>query len=139
MIYSHSDLISLSGRNNASVTPIDLASCDLDTLGGRVAFLRLTKGWSGSRLGRECGFSQNTIWKLESNEIVEPSARLLWAVASALETTPEYLWAGQYDPDEAALIAAFRLLPAEQRPAVLRAAGVNGPPTQDQSTGKGRH
>lgn len=139
MIYSYSDLISLSERNNASVTPIDLDSCDLDTLGGRVAFLRLTKGWSGAHLGRVAEFSQNTIWKLESNEIAEPSARLLWAVASALETTPEYLWEGKYDPDEAALIAAFRLLPPEQRPAVLRAAGVKVPPMQDQSSGKGRH
>jgi transcriptional regulator with XRE-family HTH domain len=136
---SCADLISLSGRNNGAVTTIDLASCDLETLGGRVAFLRLTKDWSGARLARECGFSQNTIWTLENNQVAEPSARLLWAVARALETTPEYLWDGKYDPDEAALIAAFRLLPAEQRPAILRAAGVNLPPMQDQSTGKGRH
>lgn len=118
-----SDLISLSGGNNPPVTPIDLNGCDLDTLGGRVKFLRLAKGWSGAQLGRECGFSQNTVWSLENDQVKEPSAQLIWALARALETTPEYLWAGQFDPDEAALIAAFRLLPQEQRPAVLRAAG----------------
>jgi transcriptional regulator with XRE-family HTH domain len=122
---SHADLISLSQGNNAPVAAIDLNGCDLDTLGGRVKFLRLAKGWSGAQLGRECGFSQNTVWSLENNQVKEPSAQLVWAIARALETTPEYLWAGQYDPDEAALIAAFRLLPPEQRPAVLRAAGVN--------------
>lgn len=125
MVYRHADLISLSARNNALVTAIDLGECDLDTLGGRVAFLRLAKGWKGAELARRCEFSQNTIWSLENNKIAEPSARLLWAVARALETTPEYLWAGQYDPDEAALVAAFRQLPQEQRPAVLRAAGVS--------------
>lgn len=135
---SRADLISLSGDNNPPVASIDLNGCDLDTLGGRVKFLRLTKGWSGAELGRKCGFSQNTVWSLENNQVKEPSANLLWSLARALETTPEYLWAGQYDPDEAALIAAFRLLPPEQRPAVLRAAGVNvaGP---DNSASKKRH
>jgi transcriptional regulator with XRE-family HTH domain len=125
VIYSRADLISLSVRNNAPVAAIDLGEFDLDTLGGRVAFLRVAKGWKGAELARKCEFSQNTIWSLENNKIAEPSARLLWAVARALETTPEYLWVGQYDPDEAALVAAFRLLPPEQRPAVLRAAGVS--------------
>lgn len=115
---------------------IGFEDCDLDTLGGRVKFLRKTKGWSGAKLGRECGFSQNTIWSLENNAVDEPSARLLWAVAAALETTPEYLWTGQYDHDEAALIAAFRLLPQEQRPAVLRAAGVNLSPPDTSITRK---
>lgn len=119
------DLISLSSHDNAFMAFIDLASCDLATLGGRVAFLRMTRGWSGAELGRECGYSQNTIWNLESGKTAEPTARLLWAVASALETTPEYLWTGQYDQDEAALVAAFRSLPEQERPAVLRAAGVS--------------
>lgn len=121
---SHADLISLSPAHNGLMNAIDLDQCDLDTPGGRVKFLRGTKGWSGARLGRESGFSQNTIWSLENNRIAEPSVQLLWAVARALETTPEYLWTGQYDHDEAALLAAFRLLPPEQKPAVLRAAGV---------------
>lgn len=125
MSYRHVDLISLSKLHNWGVAPIDLASCDLTTLGGRVTFLRLTKGWTGAELARECEYSQNSIWNLENGKTAEPTARLLWAVAEALGTTPEYLWTGQYDPTEAALIAAFRLLPAEQRPAVLRAAGVN--------------
>lgn len=132
------DLISLSRRNNAAMATIDLGSCDLDTLGGRVKFLRMTKGWSGAQLARECGFSQNTVWSLENNKVAEPSAQLLWAVARALETTPEYLWVGQYDPDEAALIAAFRLIPLEQRPAVLRAAGVSVASVRDTAEKK-RH
>lgn len=135
---SHADLISLSGGNNHPVATIDLDSFDLDTLGGRVAFLRLAKGWTGAQLARECGFSQNTIWSLENNKVADPSARLLWALAKALETTPEYLWAGKYDPDEAALIAAFRLLPAEQRPAVLRAAGVTDV-TPDRGENRKKH
>lgn len=135
---SHVDLISLSGADNAPVASIDLSDCDLDTLGGRVKFLRMAKGWSGAQLGRECGFSQNTIWSLENNQVKEPSAQLVWSLARALETTPEYLWSGQYDPDEAALIAAFRLLPPEQRPAILRAAGA--PVARlDTSASKKRH
>lgn len=133
MSYRHVDLISLSKLHNWSVAPIDPASCDLTTLGGRVAFLRLMKGWPGAELGRRCGYSQNAIWNLESGKTAEPTARLLWAVADALETTPEYLWTGEYDPSEAALIAAFRLLPPEQRPAVLRAAGVNLPGPDDSA------
>jgi len=97
---------------------------DTGTVGGRVQFLRIAKGWSGARLSRECQFSQNTIWNLEHNRIEEPSAALIWAIAKALETTPEFIWTGNYDPDEAALIAAFRSLPPEERPAILRAAGV---------------
>lgn len=135
---SHADLISLSGCDNAPVASIELSECDLDTLGGRVKFLRLTKGWTGAELARKCGFSQNTVWSLENNQVKEPSASLLWSLAAALETTPEYLWAGKYDPDEAALVAAFRLLPQEQRPAVLRAAGVNVAPPDD-SASKRRH
>jgi transcriptional regulator with XRE-family HTH domain len=131
-----SDLISLSRRNNACVATIDTDSCDLDTLGGRVKFLRMTKGWSGAQLARECGFSQNTVWSLENNKVAEPSVQLLWAVARALETTPEYLWSGQYDHDEAALLAAFRLLPMEQRPAVLRAAGVSVASARDTAAKK---
>lgn len=138
MINRHADLIFLSRCQNGRVNAIDLSSCDLDTLSGRVRFLRLAKGWSGARLGRECGFSQNTVWNLENDKIAEPSAQLLWAVAEALETTPEYLWSGQYDPDEAALVAAFRLLPPGQRPAVLRAAGASLQPS-DQSSVHKRH
>lgn len=137
MNYRAADLISLSLGNNAGVATIDIGSFDLDTLGGRVGFLRVAKGWSGAQLARVCGFSQNTVWNLENNKIAEPSANLLWAVASALETTPEYLWAGEYDHDEAALVAAFRLIPLEQRPAVLRAAGVSVAPPGDEAKKKG--
>lgn len=122
MSYRPVDCICLSGIDNAAMAAIDIG--DPSTLGGRVTFLRVAKEWSGARLGRECGYSQNTIWNLERNKIDDPSAGLIWAVARALETTPEYIWSGNYDPDEAALIAAFRALPPEERPAVLRAAGV---------------
>lgn len=121
------------------MVPIDLSDGDLDSLGGRIKFLRTAKGWSGARLGRESGFSQNTIWSLENNKVAEPSVQLLWALAEALETTPEYLWTGQYDPDEAALVAAFRMLPQEQRPAVLRAAGVTFVPPDTSVTRKDSH
>lgn len=125
MTYSSVDLINLSRLNNVVMPTIDLETIgDLESVGGRVQFLRIAKDWSGARLGRECGFSQNTIWNLERNNIEEPSALLIWSVARALETTPEYIWTGNYDPDEAALIAAFRKLAPEERPAVLRAAGV---------------
>jgi transcriptional regulator with XRE-family HTH domain len=128
MSYRRVDCISLSGLDNAPMAAIDIG--DTSTLGGRVAFLRIVKDWSGARLARECEFSQNTIWMLENNKIEEPSAQLIWAVARALETTPEYIWTGAYDPDEAALIAAFRSLPPEERPAVLRAAGVTSSPSE---------
>lgn len=111
-------------------------AADLGTLGGRVEFLRVSKEWSGAELGRIAGFSQNTIWSLENNQIKDPSARLIWAVAAALETTPEFLWSGNYDPDEAALVAAFRALPPQERPAVLRAAGVSSEPPPESGLRK---
>lgn len=131
MSYRSVDLINLSWLNNAAMAAIDIGDpSDLESVGGRVQFLRIAKDWSGARLGRECGFSQNTIWNLERNNIDEPSALLIWSVARALETTPEYIWTGNYDPDEAALIAAFRKLAPEERPAVLRAAGVTFLPSE---------
>lgn len=130
MSYRAVDLICLSGFDNVPMAAIDLDDIDLDSIGGRVKFLRVTKDWSGAQLGRECGFSQNTIWNLEANKIEEPSANLIWAVARALETTPEYIWTGNYDADEAALITGFRALPPEERPAVLRAAGVTFIPSE---------
>lgn len=134
MSYRPVDLISLSRLDNVAMAAIEIG--DPSTVGGRVRFLRLAKDWSGARLGRECGFSQNTIWSLERNKIDEPSAALIWAVAKALETTPEYIWTGNYDPDEAALVAAFRALPPEQRPAVLRAAGASSTTPGEPSVGR---
>jgi transcriptional regulator with XRE-family HTH domain len=101
---------------------------DLDSLGGRVAFMRALKGLTPPQLAREAHFSQNTIWMLEHNKIKEPTARLIWAVADALETTPEFLWTGESSgAEESALVAAYRKLPQEERPAILRAAGVSEP------------
>jgi transcriptional regulator with XRE-family HTH domain len=126
MIYAYADCISLSWLQNAAMSSINQP--DLETLGGRVQFLRETEGWSGAELARQSGFSQPTISDLENNKIKEVSARLVWAVAEALETTPDYLWTGNFDRDEAAVVAAFRKLPPEQRPPILRALGIEPPP-----------
>jgi transcriptional regulator with XRE-family HTH domain len=130
--YCQANCISLSRPDNAAMGTID--SPDLDTVGGRVAFLRELKGWSGAELARQAGCSQPSVWELEKNKTGEVSARLLWAVAAALETTPEYLWSGELDPQEATLLAAFRKLPADERPPVLRAVGVIPPPAPPPQT-----
>lgn len=119
----YADCISLSPQQNVAMPPI---TSDLETLGGRVSFLRQLKGWSQKDLARLCDFSQPTIWALEHNETKEVSARLLWAVASALETTADYLWTGELNADEAVLLAAFRKLKPQEQSIVMRAAGVDG-------------
>jgi transcriptional regulator with XRE-family HTH domain len=133
MIDRYGDLISLSPLDNWAMQA--MAGPTLDTLGGRVAFLRLLKGWSQKDLARESACSQPTISDLEGDKTKEVTARLLWSVAKALGTTPEYLWTGELSPDEAILIAAFRKLSPEQRPIVLRAVGVDLPPAADTQTG----
>lgn len=133
MIDRYGDLISLSPHDNAAMQA--MARPTLDTLGGRVAFLRLLKGWSQKDLARESACSQPAISELESDKTKEVTASLLWRVASALGTTAEYLWTGELSPDEAVLIAAFRKLSPEQRPIVLRAVGVDLPPDSAEQAG----
>lgn len=131
MSYKQADCLSLSRLDNAQMATIEAS--ELGTLGGRVAFLRKMRGWAQADLATHAGFRQPSISELETNTTKEVTARLLWAVAAALETTPEYLWTGEMDPEEALLLAAFRELPYEQRPAVLRAAGVQPQPTPPAS------
>lgn len=104
---------------------------DLDTVGGRVAFLRTLKGWSQKDLADEASFSQPSVFDLENNKTREPSARLIWSVAGALGVPAEYIWTGmESTPDVAMLVAAYERLPNEQRLVVLRAAGVELPSTK---------
>lgn len=107
----------------------------LNTLGGRVVYLRDLKGWSTAELARQAGFAQPTVWSLEKDKTKEVSARLLWGIAKALGTTPDYLWTGHIDPDEGVLLAAFRKLDERERSVVLRAAGVGMAPTQPAKRG----
>lgn len=104
---------------------------DLETVGGRVAFLRQLKGWSQQDLATSARFSQPSVNALENNHTREPSARLVWAVAKALGVPAEYLWTGmEVAPDVAMLVEAYQRLPNEQRLVVLRAAGVEMPHTK---------
>jgi transcriptional regulator with XRE-family HTH domain len=111
---------------------------DLETVGGRVAFLRHLKGWSQQELADKAGFKQPSIWALEKNKTKELTARFIWAVAEALGVPAEYLWTGaDVTIDEALLLGAFRKLPSEQRLVILRAAGVQ-PPNMPPERGLGQ-
>lgn len=108
---------------------------DLETVGGRVAFLRQLKGWSQQDLATAASFSQPSVFDLENNKTREPSARLVWAVAKALGVPADYIWTGmEATPDVAMLVAAYQQLPNEQRLVVLRAAGVELPKTKGDGT-----
>lgn len=57
----------------------------------RLAALRLARGWSQSRLGRESGIDQGTISRIESGESKSPSAATVARLAAALGATVDDL------------------------------------------------
>lgn len=118
---------SQSGLQNGLMPPIkDDAEPDLSTVGGRLAYVRGLRGLSTTELARRAGYSQPTVWALENNDTKEPAARLVAALAAALDTTWEFLLRG---PDsshgieqslaEAEVLSTYRALDEPSRFSML--------------------
>ena len=79
-------------------------------LGERVREQRRKRGLTLEGLAERVGSSKSYMWEIENKEVVRPSAEKLAMIATALDTTVEYLLAGDGEKEEenAEDIAFFR-------------------------------
>lgn len=79
-------------------------------LGGRVHELRRKRGLTLEGLAERVGSSKSYMWEIENKEVARPSAEKLALIATALDTTVEYLLVGEGEKEEedAEDIAFFR-------------------------------
>jgi len=70
---------------------------DPNTLGGRVRWMRKSKGWTQMDLANMCGVTYQNIQNCETNGIKMP--RYIKELAETLETSIEYLVNGETQPD----------------------------------------
>jgi transcriptional regulator with XRE-family HTH domain len=70
---------------------------DPDTLGGRVRWMRKSKGWTQTDLATMCGVTYQNIQNCETNSIKMP--RYINEIADALDTSIEYLVKGEKEPN----------------------------------------
>ena len=70
---------------------------DPNTLGGRVRWMRKSKGWTQSDLANMCGVTYQNIQNCETNAIKMP--RYINEIAEALDTSIEYLVKGEKEPN----------------------------------------
>ena len=88
-----------------------------ELLGKRISRLRRIAGLSQEELGRRAGVDEVRISKYERG-VHAPGAAVLGRIAVALETTTDYLLAGQVSPAEdrlSAILPRLDALPAELR------------------------
>jgi transcriptional regulator with XRE-family HTH domain len=76
-------------------------------LGERVRELRLKRGLTLEGLAERVGSSKSYMWEIENKEVTRPSAEKLSQIALALDTTTEYLLAGDGANEENADDIAF--------------------------------
>jgi len=62
------------------------------TLGKRIAARRLALGWSQNELARRAGVNHPTLFKIEADQRLNPSVRVVVRIALALGTTAEALF-----------------------------------------------
>lgn len=94
--------------------PLDAAR---EQLGERINRLRRTAGLSQEELARRAGVTERQIRRYERG-VYTPRAAVLSRIAVALETTADYLLAGQVLPAEdglSAILPRLDALPAELR------------------------
>lgn len=79
-------------------------------LGERVRELRRKRGLTLEGLAERVGSSKSYMWEIENKEVTRPSAEKLALIATALDTTVEYLLGGDGETEEedAEDIAFFR-------------------------------
>jgi transcriptional regulator with XRE-family HTH domain len=73
---------------------IDRAAVTAETTGDRLRRLRLARGWSQERLAEEAAIDRQTVSYAE-RRATDLFASTLEALAVALDTTMDYLWAGR--------------------------------------------
>lgn len=76
-------------------------------LGERVRELRRKRGLTLEGLADRVGSSKSYMWEIENKEVARPSAEKLAMIATALDTTSDYLLAGDGEQEEAAEDIAF--------------------------------
>jgi len=70
---------------------------DPNTLGGRVRWMRKTKGWTQADLAKMCGVPYQSIQNCETNAIKMP--KYIRELSDALNTSIEYLVKGEIEPN----------------------------------------
>ena len=92
-------------------------------IGLRLRALRKQLGIGQAQLGALVGVNQSMISDYESKGVMFDADKLQ-ALAEALNTTMDYIMYGDsdVDPDEAALIGAFRAMSPELRSTLLKSA-----------------
>lgn len=92
------------------------------SLQSRIKALRKAKGLTLDELAAETDSSKGYIWELENKPAIRPSARKIMSVASALDTTVDFIMDGVLEPDadEKALLRAYRGLPEKMKPISIR-------------------
>lgn len=95
-------------------------------LGATIKQLRKRRGWTQAELAHQAGTTAANISRIEADKY-RPGTELLGSLAYVLEVkvyelvalaeglTPSSLIPGGFDPDEEAVIACFRKMPAEER------------------------
>ena len=71
----------------------------ISEVGRRLKRLREIKGWETNRLAREAGLSQSYIYKLEHDDRPNVAGVVLSQLATALDTTTDYLIGRTADPN----------------------------------------
>lgn len=91
-------------------------------LGERVREQRQKRGLTLEGLAERVGSSKSYMWEIENKDVARPSAEKLALIATALDTTVEYLLAGDGDQEEenADDIAFFRKYKKMDAPAKER-------------------
>lgn len=89
-------------------------------IGERVREVRLQKGWSVSKLARDSGRDRTHIASLEAGEHYNPGVDMVFALARALDTTPQYLMG--LDNSSGMIVKGLEDLPDNLRE-VLRIGG----------------
>lgn len=97
-------------------------------IGDRIKIRRKQLKMSADELAKRLGKDRSTIYRYEKGDIENLPLDILLPIASALETTPEYLmgWSKENSPSEVKLtegekdlLELFRLIPEDQQPVVL--------------------
>jgi len=68
-------------------------------LGERVRELRRKRGFTLERLAERVGSSKSYMWEIENKDVTRPSAEKLALIATALDTTTEFLLGGNSEQE----------------------------------------
>lgn len=101
----------------------------MDTIGGRIKALRISKGLNASELARRVDIAQPSLYNIETNKTKSIKGYVLDALARELNTTTSYILTGadNHQDHEASMMLAeiqaiFRSLSAEDKEGLLRHA-----------------